>query len=408
MARRPTRSAARTRPSPPSPTAPSPARARPRPGSRPWWRSRRAALGGAALAAAAVALAAMLLAPAGPRRQRARAEDLARAHDWKGAREAWRRINASPGADAASLLGEAKACLAQGLAGQAEGLLLRAADADPSAPEPWLLLLEILRVEDRPGEALRLGRRALDGLDPAGRRDLLRELTFAALTDVPDDNARTYLRRWIDADPFDMDARIALVRRIAADPRGDDPDRDSRLAELERLAAAHPDHLPAREALITALADAGEADRGRVLLEAWPAGRRDARYWGALGRWELDIERRPDRAAEALARAVAEAPQDWRIHYRLARAYQALRRPDDARREAESVRRIRELLDPLTLGPQLEAAFARPGDPASALALASLCDRAGLAHLADAWRALPPDPAAARDPLPPRSGLGAH
>ncbi|WP_165225283.1 tetratricopeptide repeat protein [Aquisphaera insulae] len=408
MSRRQPRSASRPRPSPSSPksSATKAATTAARSGAR-WWKSRRAILGAVAAGGLLLALALFLVfvLPADTKRRRAGAEALAKAGDWKAAREAWREINRSPRPDAASYLGEARACLAQGLAGQAEGLLRRAAMADPAAAEPWLLLLEILRVEDRPAEALEIGRQILDALDPASRRELLRELTLAALTEVPDDIARSTLRRWIDADPFDADARVALIRRIAADPRGDDPDRDVRLAELERLAAAHPDHLASREALITALADAGEVDRGRALLDSWPAADRSrARYQGLLGRWELDIERRPERAAEALSRALAEAPHDWRGHYRLARAYQALNRPEDARLEAEAVRRIRELLDPLTLAPQLESALAKPGDPASARTLATLCGRAGLARLADAWRALPPDPTAV-DRLAPQRGL---
>ena len=53
---------------------------------------------------------------------------------------------------------------------------------------------------------------------PKARPQLLRELTLAALTDLPDDLARNTLRRWIDADPGDVDAPVALLRRIGAEP----------------------------------------------------------------------------------------------------------------------------------------------------------------------------------------------
>ena len=104
----------------------------------------------------------------------------------------------------------------------------------------------------------------LDDVLPEARPQLLRELTLAALTDLPDDLARSTLKRWIDADPGDVDARVAFLRRIGAEPRADDPDRESRLVQLRDLLASHPEHVDAREALVTALADAGEPERGRT------------------------------------------------------------------------------------------------------------------------------------------------
>jgi hypothetical protein len=50
------------------------------------------------------------------------------------------------------------------------------------------------------------------------------------------------------------------------------------------------------------------------------------------------------------------------------------------------VARIRELLDPLTLDPKLDAAFRHLPDPSAFRTLADLCTRAGLTRLADAWR----------------------
>ena len=56
------------------------------------------------------------------------------------------------------------------------------------------------------------------------------------------------MRRWIQGDVQDVNAQVALLQRIAAQPRGADPDRNSRLAELETIVAEHPDHLGARRA----------------------------------------------------------------------------------------------------------------------------------------------------------------
>src|SRR5205814_6931538 len=122
------------------------------------------------------------------------------------------------------------------------------------------------------------------------------------------------------------------------------------------------------------------------VLEDWPEPRRDARYWRLLGRWELDYDRRPDRAVVAFRNALADLPQDWRSWYRLARALRMLGRDDEARQAAETVGRIREVLDPITLGPRLDAAFHHLDDPVALRDLADLGDRVGLAGLADAWR----------------------
>jgi thioredoxin-like negative regulator of GroEL len=284
-------------------------------------------------------------------------------------------------------LGEGRACLALGRAAQAERALRKAIAVSPGESEAWLLLLQIMRVEDRPVETFVLGWDALDRLSPEDRPALLRELTWAALTELPDDLARTWLRRWMESDPTDIEAQVAYLRRVGAEPRSDDPDRQARVDQLTELLTHHPDHVGVREALVTALADAGETDQGRTLLDGWPAEKRDARYWRLRGRWDLEHDRRPDQASEAFRTALAELPHDWRSHYRLARALQILGRSNEARTEAEVVSRIRELLEPMTLRPELEAAFAHLDEPAAFRTLARLCARVGLTRLADAWRA---------------------
>ena len=130
-----------------------------------------------------------------------------------------------------------------------------------------------------------------------------------------------HYRRWVNADSADVDAQIALWQRMAAEPNAADPDRPSLLAALESLLAKHPNHLGTREALVTALADAGEPDRGRALLDTWPESTRDARYWRLRGRWNLEYDHHPDQAAAAFQTALVELRQDWRSWYRLARAF---------------------------------------------------------------------------------------
>jgi thioredoxin-like negative regulator of GroEL len=293
----------------------------------------------------------------------------------------------SPAAPARHLV-EARTSLKAGFAGRAERALRAAIAADPADPEPSRLLLEVLRVEDRSFEAARTAWEALGRVAAVDRPAILRELTLALLTELPDDLTRTALTRWSAADPADVEARVALLRRVAASPRSSDPDRPARLAELTKLVADHPRSVSAREALISDLADAGELDRGRAALDAWPGveADRDPRYWRLRGRWDLEYDHQAGRAVEAFRTVLAELPADWRTRYRLARALRQQGRTDEAVVEAESVRRTREVLDPLTLGPRLDSALGRLDDPDARRELAEICDRAGLTRLAKAWK----------------------
>ncbi len=316
---------------------------------------------------------------------RSQAEAAARGGDWGRALKIWREINSSDGANGLSHLGEARASLALSRAFQSEQALRRSVAADPDNLESWQLLLQILRVEDRALDASRTGWEAYGSVRPESRATVLKELTLGLLAELPDDDVRRTLRRWIDADKNDLDARVALIERMAIQPRAGDPDRATLLADLETIVAEHPDHIAAREALVTALADAGEPERGRAILGEWPASARDSRYWRLLGRWNLEYDDRPAEAATAFRTALEEAPQDWRSWYRLARALRALGREEESRQAADTVRRIRGALDPLQLRPLLDESLRHLGDPASLEKLAALCKRAGLARLGDAW-----------------------
>ncbi len=357
-----------------------------------------------------MALASWSLWPDSAARLKIRAESAAKVGDWEAARTAWGRAARADPRDAVAAVGEARALLAIGKAGQAETALARAVALAPGDPLPWRLRLELLRLEDRQAEARRVGREAMAAVDPAGRRDLLRSLTLALLADPPDELAREALGRFVAADPTDVDARVALARRGAGAGTADRlvagavGDATARVGALAAIFDGAPGHVGAREALIAALADAGEVERGRALLDSWPIAGRDARYDRLAGRWALEYDRRPAEAVDSLRRALDELPHDWRSRYRLARALRAIGRDAEARAEANRVARHRERLDPRRLGPALDAALDRPDDPAPARALAELCEAVGLADLALAWRA----EAAALD-SPPRganNGLG--
>ncbi len=324
-------------------------------GRRPRW-----ILAVLAVAAAVAAVALARRVPESPARLRGEAERAASQGDWRSALRSWRAFNASGSASESTYLAEATAALRLAMARQAEAGLRKALDLDPSDAEAWKLLLEILRVEDRALDAQNVVWASYDRVPPESRPGLLRELTLALLADVPDDRARLAIKRWIDADLADVDARVALLRRMAAQPRAEDPDRRARIAELEELVSAHPDHPGAREALVTELADAGEPGRGRTLLDAWlgPEDDRDARYWRLRGRWALEYDQDPRRAAPAFRRALDTFPHDWRSWSGLARALARLGKPAEARQAAASVVRIREALEPTAPAPASTATSA--------------------------------------------------
>ena len=281
---------------------------------------------------------------------------------------------------------EAREALSLGQAARAERALIRQTRLDPSDPEPWLLRLEMLRVEDRQLEAQTVGWKALAAVRGPSRRRVLRAMTLAILADPPEEIARATLARWVAADPHDLDARVAQLQRIASSPRAGDPDRASRVASLSEILAAHPDHLSAREALVLALADAGDPIRGRAVLDAWPSGSRDARYHRLKGRWNLEYEHLYPEAVASFLKALADLPHDWRTHARLARSLHNANRDSDAKRAAEIVEKLREALDPIALGKRLDTDLAALDQPSSRLDLADLCDRVGLTRLAEAWR----------------------
>ena len=315
------------------------------------------------------------------------AETATRNGDWATALQYWRVLNTTSAATSRSYLGEARACLALGFAAQAEMSLHRATEADPSTQEAWRLLLQILRVEDRHMEVQQLGWKAYGEINSDSRQELLRELTLGLIAELPDDLARATLKRWIDSDPADLDARIALWRRITAQPKAADPDRPSILEALEVLLRNHPEHIGAREALVMTLADAGEPNRGRVILDNWPELKRDAHYWRLRGRWELEYDHQPQQAVVAFQIALRELPQDWRSWYRLGRALHIVHRESESQRAAENVRRMREILDPIVLEPRLDTAFKRLDDVNAIRDLAVLCQQACLTKLASAWLA---------------------
>ena len=331
--------------------------------------------------------AAWEFAPEDPDKARDRAETAAKKGDWESALSSWRVVNGSLRGDARSTLGEARALLALGQAAKAERLLIEVCRLSADEPEPWRLRLELLHMEAREIESLKVGWEAFDSVPAPRRREVLKALTLALLADEPDDLVRETLRRWVAADPTDADAVAALYRRIAPEPRMGDPDIHTRILTLRTLLDADPGHVDVREALVWTLSDAGEIDRGRALLDSWPKTARDARYDRLRGRWDLDYDDLREEAVAAFERVLAVLPHDWKTLARLSRALRFLNRDAEARDAAARVSLLRERLDPARLGRRLDRDLAKLDDPKSRLDLAELCSSVGLDRLASAWRA---------------------
>ena len=205
---------------------------------------------------------------------------------------------------------------------------------------------------------------------------------------------------------------MALSQRIAGQPRADDPDRQTRLAELEALLAEHPEHLGVREAMIAALADAGEPDRGRAALDGWPGppaiatATRDIGGSAAVGTWNTTTG--PPRPRPPSGPRCEPLPQDWRSWYRLARALRQLGRDAEAHQAAEAVGRIREALEPTALGTRLDDDFRHLDDPRRLRDLAALSGQAGLAPGRRLARAEADNAARAAPRRPDRAGDRRH
>ncbi len=347
---------------------------------RRWW-ALILGLGGVVLAIA-FALAARYQPRAAKLRQAWLASE---AGDWAKALELWHEVNESGQGSQDSLRGEARASLALGRARVAEQKLRAALKVYPADVELWQLLLEILRAEERTLELDELSWQAIDQVPADSRGLILRELTLGLLSELPDTVARRTLRRWSHSDPADDDARLALLRRIATQPRADDPSREDLLAELEHILSRRPDLLEARAVIVEALADFGEIERGRRFLLDWPPDRQDARFYRLRGRWNLEYDHKPEQAFDDLHRALEPFPQDWRTWYRLARTARLLGKREEAEAAANRVRRLREIVDPLVGGKRLDDALERLNEQPALQDLAALCRDAGLLRLANAW-----------------------
>ncbi len=299
--------------------------------------------------------------------------------NWLRAAELLQAYNRSHRADPRRLAEEAKAWLASDRAKSAGLAVDRALEQSPSEATAWLVKLEISRLLDRTREALVVGEAALAAVDPQEKPKVLRAVTIVALEPYPEDLARERLSAWLKHEPDDVNAKVALLAIMASAPMAGDRPRDERIAELSNILTRDPKNIHAREALVVEFAGAGEAQRGREVLDAWPLDQRDGLFHRQQGRWQLDYEHEPGKAVESLGKALETWPHDWRTWYRLSRAWKALGDSKKAAAAAKRVQTLRELLDAERLGPRLSDDLEHSDEPVRPARLGGAL-RKGRAH----------------------------
>lgn len=179
------------------------------------------------------------------------------------------------------------------------------------------------------------------------------------------------------------------------------PDQSSRDDVLLELAACKSKTLRHLEALATldrtarstgadilraeCLVALGRVDEARRLVDGALADTPD-HLGGLVLRGTILLEDgRAEEAAETLERAARDHPHDYLARMKLSQALLRAGRGDDAERErhvAETIRARRQEFAELH-----REAWARPGDEAVRLRLASVADELGRPDLADVWRA---------------------
>ncbi len=321
-----------------------------------------------------------------PSNQRRRAIESFNAGRPRDAAQQLRIYNRTGYATVESWREESRAWLSANQAREAETTLIQAINRFPTDPLLQLMRLEIERVEDRIVEAISNGDQALANVHSEDRVLILRGLTITLLDTIPDERAREKLKIWLQADPKDREAEVALMKRMASDPMAGDIDRPTRIARLKSMIQMDPSFVQAYEALTIELAASGLIDEGRVILDHWPKNARDVRYDRLKGRWELEYDHQPELAIQSFQRVLQHIPHDKTSWFRLSRAYKSIGRDRESQSAADRVTKLVEILDPRTLSPRLTEDFERLNNPRSKLDLAEVCEKAGLVKLANAWR----------------------
>jgi len=185
---------------------------------------------------------------------------------------------------------------------------------------------------------------------------------------------RRRLTEFLDQDPQDPNLRLAEGRYLTAEGR-----LDEALTMLERLANERPGDEPCAAALLECLYEQNDWEALAPIARSLPEDRPDEPWLLTRMRGEFDLHEESWESAVRHFERVRDAdPANPWCHVGLARAYGALRRPEDRAEEQQRsliLSRIRVSL-----------VTVKEDDWKASLELASRCEEAGLADAAETFR----------------------
>jgi tetratricopeptide (TPR) repeat protein len=224
-------------------------------------------------------------------------------------------------------------------AGDAESTLRQCLVAEPSALEPRRALVHICRWEDRKSEARRLLDELYELGPPAERFRVLAERFVVDYGQYTHELAKGRLALWVRNCPEDLEAKVALARRLT-----DDGDLAAAVPMLQASVKQQPDHEEGRRALVAALIKQGQSTRARAELDAWPESKRATAYWEVQGHWLQECAGRFDDAIAAFRKVLNENPDDWQTRHRLGTCLRLAKQESAGRVELERAKAIREMV----------------------------------------------------------------
>ncbi|MBI1325040.1 tetratricopeptide repeat protein [bacterium] len=251
--------------------------------------------------------------------------------------------------------------------------------------EGWQLSIEIRRALGDSDGVNEIMREMLRSDEARRSLALLSAATFGILTAMNAEESRERLQRWAKAEPDSPLAEAwALARRIEdSDLAG--PIGAESLEEVSALAQKWPNDPDVWRVYVESLFLQGDYEEVKRASNQWPAEARNSIAWARLeGRRALEVENDPERAIPHFRSVLERVPQDWRTHYRLARALAGAGRHEEAQAQARRTVEIRELMDPISLEKVLDATFTK-GKPPGPTKLIELLRRIGQTELAQAW-----------------------
>ena len=304
-----------------------------------------------------------------------------------------------PGKREAEFL-EGKAYLEAGHAHDAERAWLAALRDDPLHPTPPQYrraavegLLDLYALEERRPEAIALVWAEYEQAQAEDRPNILIMRFRLEFDRIAPDVALKPLRRYVEADPTDLDARLALARAVGADGKPVEADRLIRGAL--RTNPSDPTVHRTRIALLGARNDLGALRKAIAELPQSLAVTDDPAIQEARGR-VLQADGRLDAAADAYLAALKRRPDDPDFVYRLGIVERTRGRTAEARRLLARSQALRAARTAMKDAYKAYVDATEPGSSApisvgeTAARLARHCRTLGLRREADALSRLHP------------------